>query len=129
MNEEYTKRIKCCFKGGLFGLIVMLILYTAAAVILTFRDLNDGTLNLLSLVVCGAGGFCAAAKAGKENKKDGIKIGVIIGLGIFAAITIVGLARGGSFSLLTLLRLVTVIICSVAGSVFGVNRAGKRRMK
>ena len=73
--------------------------------------------------------FCAAAKAGKENKKDGIKIGVIIGLGIFAAITIVGLALGGSFSLLTLLRLVTVIICSVAGSVFGVNRAGKRRMK
>ena len=57
MNEEYTKRIKCCFKGGLFGLIVMLILYTAAAVILTFRDLNDGTLNLLSLVVCGAGDF------------------------------------------------------------------------
>lgn len=70
MNEEYTKRIKCCFKGGLFGLIVMLILYTAAAVILTFRDLNDGTLNLLSLVVCGAGGFCAGGK-GRKGKQKG----------------------------------------------------------
>lgn len=63
----------------------------------------------------------------ERKQKDWNKIGVIIGLGIFAAITIVGLALGGSFSLLTLLRLVTVIICSVAGSVFGVNRAGKKK--
>ncbi len=129
MNEDYSKKLSCFFRGGLFGIIIMLILYTAAAVVLTFRDLNNGTLNFLSLIICGAGGFCAAAKIGRENKRDGIKIGGIMGGTIFAIVTIVGMILGGSFSLLTLLRLIITVCCSVAGGIFGVNGSGKRKMK
>lgn len=129
MNEDYSKKLSCFFRGGLFGIIIMLILYTAAAVVLTFRDLNNGTLNFLSLIICGAGGFCAAAKIGRENKRDGIKIGGIMGGTIFVIVTIVGMILGGSFSLLTLLRLIITFCCSVAGGIFGVNGSGKRKMK
>lgn len=129
MNEDYSKKLSCFFRGGLFGIIIMLILYTAAAVVLTFRDLNNGTLNFLSLIICGAGGFCAAAKIGRENKLDGIKIGGIVGGTIFVIVTIVGMILGGSFSLLTLLRLIITVCCSVAGGIFGVNGSGKRKMK
>ena len=129
MNEDYSKKLSCFFRGGLFGIIIMLILYTAAAVVLTFRDLNNGTLNFLSLIICGAGGFCAAAKIGRENKRDGIKIGGIVGGTIFVIVTIVGMILGGSFSLLTLLRFIITVCCSVAGGIFGVNGSGKRKMK
>lgn len=129
MNEDYSKKLSSFFRGGLFGIIIMLILYTAAAVVLTFRDLNNGTLNFLSLIICGAGGFCAAAKIGRENKRDGIKIGGIVGGTIFVIVTIVGMILGGSFSLLTLLRLIITVCCSVAGGIFGVNGSGKRKMK
>lgn len=129
MNEDYSKKLSCFFRGGLFGIIIMLILYTAVAVVLTFRDLNNGTLNFFSLIICGAGGFCAAAKIGRENKRDGIKIGGIVGGTIFVIVTIVGMILGGSFSLLTLLRLIITVCCSVAGGIFGVNGSGKRKMK
>lgn len=129
MNEDYSKKLNCFFRGGLFGIIIMLILYTAVAVVLTFRDLNNGTLNFLSLIICGAGGFCAAAKIGRENKRDGIKIGGIMGGTIFVIVTIVGMILGGSFSLLTLLRFIITVCCSVAGGIFGVNGSGKRKMK
>jgi len=66
MNDSFSKSLlKVYLKGAAFGGIIILLLYTAAAVFLTFKDLSDPVLNFLSLLICGAGGFCTAYKIGR----------------------------------------------------------------
>lgn len=128
MNDDFSKTLKIYLKGAAFGGIVILLMYTAAAVFLTFKDLSDPVLNFLSLLICGAGGFCTAYKIGREVKCGGLKTGTITGCTIFCVITIIGIMLGNTFSLLTVLRLIASVACSSAGGVAGVNRSGKRKM-
>lgn len=129
MNDSFSKSLlKVYLKGAAFGGIIILLLYTAAAVLLTFKDLSDPVLNFLSLLICGAGGFCTAYKIGKEVKCGGLKIGAVTGCVVFCVITIIGIMLGNTFSLLTVLRLAVTAACSTAGGVAGVNRSGKRKM-
>lgn len=128
MKDDRNKNTKIYLKGAIYGAVIILLLYTAAAVFLTFKDLNDTALDILSLFICGIGGFCTAHRICRQLKCNGLKNGAIIGCVLCSVITLVGCLLGNSFSSHTILRLLTTVLCSGVGGIVGVNRSGKRKM-
>lgn len=116
--------------GALISFIVSLFVIIVFAFITTLTDVGELATTIFGIISLSIGGFSGAYFTGAKLKKGGMKIGVIIGLSLFVTTFLLGLIFNGIYiDILSLIKMLSILICSVAAGVLSVNNSAKRRMK
>ncbi len=123
-NKSIVKPL--CF-GLIFSIIVTFIFMCIFAFMATNFDFSEDMLLILSLVSMTLGSMFGGFVAGKINKEKGFIIGAINGFVLFLIITLISLIfNQNSITIVTLIKLVTLVLSSMIGGVIGVNTTHKR---
>ena len=133
MNDSSLNGFKGYFKKiflGLLGFIALFFLLTSVfAAVLTYVDLPDSAVTVMSMVIIAISNIVGAFIASKLNGKFGAIIGAIFGLLTFFIITAISLAVSqDSVTIMTLLKAIISVICAVLGGILGVNLQPKRKI-
>lgn len=133
MNDSSLNVFKGYFKKillGLIGFIATFFLLTAIfAAVLTYVDLPDSAVTVMSMVIIAVSNIVGAFIASKLNGKFGAIIGTVFGLVTFLIITIISLVISkDSVTIMTLLKAIISVICAVLGGILGVNLQPKRKI-
>ena len=110
--------------AGVTAAIIML-----CALFFVIRDMPTSAAMPIALVAAGIGSFLGGVAAAKTMKEQGIIIGVLCGVALFAVTFIISLfVSGGTFTIFTPMRFVIMTLSSALGGILGVNSSAKRKM-
>lgn len=114
--------VSAVLKGTGAGLGITCIVFAVCALILTYTDVSDSYIGIVS-TVCTAvsalvSGFIWARASGKKGLLTGIAAGVVYGIVLLAISVIAG---GGPLSLGTITCLVVAAAGGGIGGILGVN--------
>lgn len=115
-------------KGALIGVAVTLIMMLLFAVIMYAVSLERALAAPLATVSLAVGTFFAAFYVAAKMGNKGYLIGLITGIAVFAAITLVSLLidRSG-LTLNTLFHFIIIMLSSFIGGVVGVNKGKNKK--
>lgn len=111
------------FRGGLFALMLILILSVITGIIYYFSDLPENTLpwvaHLILAIIIFAGAILAVNRLGAKGLQHGLGVGVLC----FGFILIIsGLFLPGNIFLTGLsVKLILALIAGAAGGILGIN--------
>lgn len=131
MKEKLTdiKKYKCFIVGTLSGIIVTTISLILFAVIFTALDLDTVYAHPIASVCCAIGSFFGGYISAKLCKSKGLINGVLTGFFIFLAVTLISLfVSGGSFTLMTIIRMIIILTSAAIGGILGVNKLTKKKI-
>lgn len=132
MEQEFSKKSNVNKKSAyLFGTVIGILstlsaMLVFAGVLLIF-DIDRAYSAPFATISLAVGAFIASNATAKKIGDKGYITGLIIGLTVFAIITVLSLALGNGFSVNTLFHFVIVTLSSLVGGIIGVN--GKKRNK
>lgn len=112
------------------GLIVIALCLLGFAYVIKMigsgSDFTSALANIALVAGCMTAGYCAA----RHKSRDGLKIGICVGLIIFAIVYILGVFIIKNFIGLTLLtKIVIIVIAASIGGILGVNSRIRPRRK
>ena len=117
--------VKAVVFGSVCGLLVTVILLCIfSAVIMTSGLLPSEITNYITVGIVSLGAFAGGVITSRITKSAGLIVGLITGFFIFMLITVIGVIKSDdSFTVLTLIRLISLII---AGGIGGILRKRKK---
>ena len=131
MKEKLTdiKKYKCFIVGTLSGIIVTTISLILFAVVFTVLDLDIVYAHPIASVCCAMGSLFGGYISAKLCKSKGLINGVLTGFCIFLAVTLISLfVSGGSFTIMTIIRMIIVLTSAAIGGILGVNKLTKKKI-
>ena len=127
-SEGWMAYIKPLGIGVSVGLLLTALCMVLFAAILAAYDVSDFLVTVFSLTALVLGAVAAGFTASKLYGKNGLLIGMVVGVVLFALILLVSLAiNPQSVTIQTLIKLVVTVLCAGLGGILGVNL--KRRKK
>ena len=123
--------IKAVLFGTVCGLLVTVILVCIlSAIVMTSGLLPTELTNYITLALLALGAFSGGFITSRITKSAGLVAGLITGFSIFILITITGLTKSDDpVSLLTLIRLVTLLVAGGIGGIVGLKRKERIHIK
>ncbi len=116
------KRLINVLIGVLIGTAVTLLCMLAFSAITMFFDVDRGFLPFFATASIAVGGLTASMYAAKKIGDRGYLVGIIVGLAVFAVITLISLAvSDGGITYNTLFHLLIITLSSAIGGIIGVN--------
>lgn len=131
-SDTVNKKIfKSLFFGIVIGSLVMIALMLIySVIILQTGSAPSDELSYIILVFIGVGSLVSGYIAGRIYKKSGLAIGAISGAIMFLILFLSGVSNiSEGLSIISLLKLFVTIIPSILGSVLGVNKKEKLKIK
>ena len=127
-SDGWMAYIKPLGIGVAVGLLLTALCMVLFAAILAAYDVSDFLVTVFSLTALVLGAIAAGFTASKLYGKNGLLIGMVVGVVLFALILLVSLAiNPQSVTIQTLIKLVVTVLCAGLGGILGVNL--KRRKK
>ncbi len=127
-SDGWMAYIKPLGIGVAVGLLLTALCMVLFAAILAAYDVFDFLVTVFSLTALVLGAVAAGFTASKLYGKNGLLIGMVVGVVLFALILLVSLAiNPQSVTIQTLIKLVVTVLCAGLGGILGVNL--KRRKK
>lgn len=116
--------VKAVVFGSVCGLLVTVILLCIfSAVIMTSGLLPSEITNYITVGIVSLGAFAGGVITSRITKSAGLIVGLITGFFIFMLITVIGVIKSDdSFTVLTLIRLISLIIAGGIGGILGLRK-------
>ncbi len=128
-NEQSNRYLRPMLIGTGVGIGITAAIIMLCALFFVIRDMPTSAAMPIALVAAGIGSFLGGVVAAKAMKEQGIIIGGLCGMALFAVTFIVSLfVSGGAFTVFTPLRFVIMTLSAALGGVLGVNSSAKRKM-
>lgn len=123
-QANITKSVLIC---GVIGFIILMLTMIAVTFISMNLSIPQSTLNFILLICLGISGFISGNICGQIKKENGFILGILCGLSIFVILLICSLSLDLiTFNIITSIKLLVLIICSIFGGILGVNKKEKR---
>ena len=123
-----SSRLSTILIGAALGIavtFVFLLIFSAAVYFLNLDRAYSAPLATLSLAL---GSFAAAYYVSKKIGHKGYLTGAIVGVISFAAVTIVSLiVTKNGFTSNTLFHFIIIVLASLIGGIFGVNKGKSKK--
>ena len=127
-SDGWMAYIKPLGIGVAVGLLLTALCMVLFAAILAAYDVSDFLVTVFSLTALVLGAIAAGFTASKLYGKNGLLIGMVVGVVLFALILLVSLAiNPQSVTIQTLIKLVVTVLCAGLGGILGDKK--KRRKK
>ena len=107
--------------GGLVGVLSTLVTMLIFAAVLLVFNIDRAYAAPFATISVAIGSFIASYISAKKINNKGYLTGLVIGIVVFAIISILSLIFGNSFSLNTIFHLIIIILASTVGGILGVN--------
>ncbi len=128
-NDVGNQYLKPLLVGLGVGAITLTAIILLCAFFFVIRDMPKSAAMPIALIAAGIGSLVGGVTAAKTMKEQGMIIGGLCGLALFAVTFIVSLfADGGTFTIFTPMRLAIMTLAGAVGGVLGVNSSAKRKM-
>ncbi len=128
-SEQGNRYLRPLIVGVIVGAVVSAAIIMLCAFFFVIRDMPKSAAMPIALVAAGIGAFLGGVAAARSMKEQGMIIGGLCGLSLFALTFIVSLfVSGGSFTVFTPMRLIIMTLAGALGGVLGVNSSAKRKM-
>ena len=126
MSDEFSKKDNSNKRnayliGAVLGVLSTLVIMVIFSAVLLFFNIERAYAVPFATVSLAVGSFIASRYTAKKIGDKGYAVGLIIGLIVFAVITILSLIFGNGFSLNTLFHFIIIILSSLVGAIMGVN--------
>ncbi len=123
--------VKAVVFGSVCGLLVTVILLCIfSAVIMTSGLLPSEITNYITVGIVSLGAFAGGVITSRITKSAGLIVGLITGFFIFMLITVIGVIKSDdSFTVLTLIRLISLIIAGGIGGILGLRKKERIHIK
>ena len=115
--------------GLTLGLTITLLCMFIFAFFTTIFDVNESIITTMGIASLAVGSFFSSFYVGKKFKKGGLIIGVINGIVCLFVIEMLSvILKAFSFDLLLVIKIFLILIASLAGGIYAVNKVAKRRV-
>lgn len=115
--------------GLALGLTITLLCMFIFAFFTTIFDVNESIITTMGITSLSVGSFFSSFYVGKKFKKGGLIIGVINGIVCLFVIEMLSvILKTFSFDLLFVIKIFLILIASLAGGIYAVNKVAKRRV-
>ncbi len=123
--------VKAVVFGSVCGLLVTVILLCIfSAVIMTSGLLPSEITNYITVGIVSLGALAGGVITSRITKSAGLIVGLITGFFIFMLITVIGVIKSDdSFTVLTLIRLISLIIAGGIGGILGLRKKERIHIK
>ena len=112
--------------GILCGATECFLLLIIMSILMSFKDIPQSAVSLISTLTFVCGGFVAGLAASSFSREKGMFLGLCCGLCLFLVLSLASLAVDGSgFGMVALTKLIAVLFAAAIGGVIGVNRKKK----
>lgn len=111
--------LKAVIFSSLCGILISIVLLCIfSAVIMTSGLLPTNITNYITIAVLSIGAFSGGFICAKITKSAALICGLITGISVFMLITVCGLIRNNeSVTILTLIRLISTVLCGSLGGI------------
>jgi len=128
MNKNLFSKVEdkksfICLKSILIGVGVTVVAMLVFAAAMLFLEVDRGLAKPFATVSVALGSLFASMYAAKKIGDRGYLIGALVGLAVFAVITIIALILNeGNFTNNTIFHFVIIVLASIIGGIVGVNK-------
>lgn len=128
MRDNKKLNYSVIIKTVLLHILTDVVFIFIFAVAMYFLEDGYEYSPLFATLSLAAGCFVSALYLGIRVAKKGIIIGLAVGSGTFALVTLISmLVNNGAIGIHLLLRLVIMLLTSVIGGIIGVNRKSSEK--
>lgn len=123
--------VKAVVFGSVCGLLVTVILLCIfSAIIMTGGLLPSEITNYITVGIVSLGALTGGVITSRITKSAGLIVGLITGFFIFMLITVIGVIKSDdSFTVLTLIRLISLMIAGGIGGILGLRKKERIHIK
>lgn len=122
-ESEFSKNIIRIVKGSITAIILTLILLLVFAMILTYTDIKENTINPVIIVITGISILVGSSVSTLKIKKNGLINGFLVGLIYIITIYLISsITRTGfKLNLYSIIMILVSTIMGMIGGIIGVN--------
>lgn len=122
-ESEFSKNIIRIVKGSVTAIILTLLLLLIFAVLLTYTELKENTINPVVIVITGVSILVGSSISTLKIKKNGLVNGFLVGLIYIITIYFISSIAGAGFkiNLYSIIMILVSIAMGMIGGVIGVN--------
>lgn len=103
------------------SLIITAVFMLIFAAILSKQSSAEWLVCTLSMTAQALGAVAGGFVCAKIIGHNGLLMGAIIGAVLFVIFTLIALISGSGFSIVSIIRLALLLVCSTLGGILGVN--------
>ncbi len=122
-ESEFSKNILRIVNGSITAIILTLILLLVFAMILTYTDIKENTINPVIIVITGISILVGSSVSTLKIKKNGLINGFLVGLIYIITIYLISsITRTGfKLNLYSIIMILVSTIMGMIGGIIGVN--------
>lgn len=122
-ENEFSKNILRIVNGSITAIILTLILLLVFAMILTYTDIKENTINPVIIVITGISILVGSSVSTLKIKKNGLINGFLVGLIYIITIYLISsITRTGfKLNLYSIIMILVSTIMGMIGGIIGVN--------
>lgn len=131
MMNDNKRSVKAVLIGTAISLLLTVMLTCVFAFIIKLMPVVPyGIIDYVLIGLSGLSILIGSYTASVMTKSKGMMIGSLCALIVFVVLTISGMSiPDNDIGILTVIRVVTYLVCGVVGGIAGVNRKEKVRIK
>lgn len=115
--------------GVCVSVAVCMVLMIVFAAVLSKSNFSETTVLVMSMIAQGVGALCGGFAGARLFGQSGMIIGAASGAVVFLLFTAAALIFGsGGMTIVTVIKLVLMLLCSVLGGICGVNLRKKTKV-
>ena len=122
-KNELSKNLIRIGKGSIVSIITSLILLFIFALILTFTNISESTINPVIIVISGISILLGSSISTLKIRKNGLLNGGLVGLIYILTIYLLSSLTGSGFNIniYSIIMSIVSIIAGMLGGIIGVN--------
>lgn len=115
--------------GVCVSVVVCMVLMIVFAAVLSKSNFSETTVLVMSMIAQGVGALCGGFAGARLFGQSGMIIGAASGAVVFLLFTAAALIFSpGGMTVVTVIKLVLMLLCSVLGGICGVNLRKKTKV-
>ena len=117
-----VQMLRDCGIGAVVGLVLCIVFSLIAALVVSSADLPHRIVMPISMAIIGLSAFIGSIISGKIHKRQGLIVGVIVGILMLLVILAAGFfVPDDSLGATMILKAIATLLPTLIGSVIGVN--------
>lgn len=129
LKNIFSGNLAAYLIGLALGLTITLLCMFIFAFFTTIFDVNKSIITTMGITSLAVGSFFSSFYVGKKFKKGGLIIGVINSIVCLFVIEMLSIIlKAFSFDSLLVVKIFSVLIASLTGGIYAVNKVAKRRI-
>ena len=122
--SENGNNIKKVIKGSAFSIIITLIGLLVYSIILSYTSVSESTIPTIVIIITAISILIGSTISTSNIKKNGIIIGMFVGLIYIAIIYLLSSIVTGNFllNITSIIMIITSVLTGALGGIIGVNK-------